>query len=221
VTGGWLSKRLGGARVRMRDVDMGVWRGSVCPQGAARPVHGPGPLLGRPLSAALLRPSAPAHLPSTVPLSVLCSQTKSGEPLRTAVFAEVLEAGKRLVERGSFSFEKVRPGHQGRLQRGGHPVLHPGTVSALRRHLGHREGRGPGFGGGLPQQQQPGYHAAHLRDARRPDESSHPGIGLRERRIRSELGKERGPGTSAVVREIPGPQVSGIRIRTTCCPSPV
>ena len=37
---------------------------------------------------------------------LVCPQIKSGEPLRTAVSAEVLEAGKRLLERGSFSFEK-------------------------------------------------------------------------------------------------------------------
>jgi len=37
---------------------------------------------------------------------LVCPQTKSGEPLRTAVSVEVLEAGKRLLERGSFSFEK-------------------------------------------------------------------------------------------------------------------
>jgi hypothetical protein len=36
----------------------------------------------------------------------VCPQTKSGEPLLTAVSAEVLEAGKRLLEQGSFSFEK-------------------------------------------------------------------------------------------------------------------
>ncbi|MFY0524839.1 tyrosine-type recombinase/integrase [Archangium gephyra] len=37
---------------------------------------------------------------------LVCPQTKSGEPLRTAVSAEVLEAGKRMLARGSFSFEK-------------------------------------------------------------------------------------------------------------------
>ena len=37
---------------------------------------------------------------------LVCPQTKSGEPLRTAVSAEVLEAGKRLLERGSFGREK-------------------------------------------------------------------------------------------------------------------
>jgi len=37
---------------------------------------------------------------------LVCPQTKSGEPLRTAVSAEVLEAGKRLLERGTFGREK-------------------------------------------------------------------------------------------------------------------
>jgi len=68
---------------------------------------------------------------------LVCPQTKSGEPLHTAVSAEVLEAGKRLLERGSFSFEKYNPGHQGGLQGGEYPGLYPGTVPALRRHLDH------------------------------------------------------------------------------------
>ena len=38
---------------------------------------------------------------------LVCPQTKSSEPLRTAVSAEVLEAGKRLLARGSFSFEQM------------------------------------------------------------------------------------------------------------------
>ncbi len=37
---------------------------------------------------------------------LVCPQTKSSEPLRTAESAEVLEAGKRLLERGSFGSEK-------------------------------------------------------------------------------------------------------------------
>jgi integrase len=37
---------------------------------------------------------------------LVCPQTKSGEPLRTAVSAEVLEAGKRLLEQGTFGREK-------------------------------------------------------------------------------------------------------------------
>jgi hypothetical protein len=53
------------------------------------------------------------------------------------VSAEVLEAGKRLLERGSFSFEKYALALKRGLQGGGYPGLHPGTVPALRRHLGH------------------------------------------------------------------------------------
>ena len=37
---------------------------------------------------------------------LVCPQIKSGEPLRTAVSAEVLEAGKRLLEWGTFGREK-------------------------------------------------------------------------------------------------------------------
>lgn len=37
---------------------------------------------------------------------LVCPQTKAGEPLRTAVSAEVLDAAKRLLERGTLSPEK-------------------------------------------------------------------------------------------------------------------
>ncbi|OJH37937.1 hypothetical protein BON30_27665 [Cystobacter ferrugineus] len=37
---------------------------------------------------------------------LVCPQTKSGEPLHTAVSSEVLEAGKQLLERGTFSVKK-------------------------------------------------------------------------------------------------------------------
>ncbi|QRK08633.1 tyrosine-type recombinase/integrase [Archangium violaceum] len=57
---------------------------------------------------------------------LVCPQTKSGEPLRTAVSAEVLEAGKRLLERGSFSFEKYTLAIKGACTAAGIPPFTPG-----------------------------------------------------------------------------------------------
>lgn len=57
---------------------------------------------------------------------LVCPQTKSGEPLRTAVSAEVLEAGKRLLERGSFSFEKYTLAIKGACKAAGIPPFTPG-----------------------------------------------------------------------------------------------
>jgi len=45
-------------------------------------------------------------MPKGVSGVLVCPQTKSGEPLRAAVSAEVLEGGKRLLERGTFGREK-------------------------------------------------------------------------------------------------------------------
>ena len=53
-------------------------------------------------------------------------QTKSGEPLRTAVSAEVLEAGKRLLARGSLSFEKYGLAIKGACNAAGIPPFTPG-----------------------------------------------------------------------------------------------
>jgi integrase len=57
---------------------------------------------------------------------LVCPQTKSGEPLRTAVSAEVLEAGNRLLERGSFSFEKYGLAIKGACTAAGIPPFTPG-----------------------------------------------------------------------------------------------
>jgi hypothetical protein len=57
---------------------------------------------------------------------LVCPQTKSGEPLRTAVSAEVLKAGKRLVERGSFSFEKYCLAIKAACKAAGIPPFTPG-----------------------------------------------------------------------------------------------
>ena len=57
---------------------------------------------------------------------LVCPQTKSGEPLRTAVSSEVLEAGKRLLERGSFSSEKYVLAIKGACTAAGIPPFTPG-----------------------------------------------------------------------------------------------
>jgi hypothetical protein len=57
---------------------------------------------------------------------LVCPQTKSGDPLRTAVSAEVLEAGNRLLERGSFSFEKYTLAIKGACTAAGIPAFPPG-----------------------------------------------------------------------------------------------
>ncbi len=109
---------------------------------------------------------------------LVCPQTKSGEPLRTAVSADVLEAGKRLLERGTFGREKYGMAVNAACKAAGiPPFIHSGEVPALRCYLGHREGGSSGLGSGLPQPQEPEHHAALLRDACRPSENPHPCLG--------------------------------------------
>ncbi|MFL5345321.1 MAG: tyrosine-type recombinase/integrase [Hyalangium sp.] len=57
---------------------------------------------------------------------LVCPQTKSGEPLRTAVSAEVLEAGKRLLERGTFGREKYGMAIISACKAAGIPSFTPG-----------------------------------------------------------------------------------------------
>ncbi|HYO57443.1 tyrosine-type recombinase/integrase [Archangium sp.] len=57
---------------------------------------------------------------------LVCPRTQSGEPLRTAASAEVLEARKRLLERGSFSFEKYGLAIKGACEAAGIPPFTPG-----------------------------------------------------------------------------------------------
>jgi hypothetical protein len=80
---------------------------------------------------------------------------------------------------GLVQLREVHPGHQGGLQGGGHPSLHPGKVPALlRRHLSHRERGESGFSNGLHQPQEPDHHTALLRDARCSNEGSHLAVKL-------------------------------------------
>ncbi|WNG50324.1 hypothetical protein F0U60_43970 [Archangium minus] len=64
------------------------------PQGAARPLHRPGSLLGRPLSAALLGPSAPALTLNSAPIS----------PIRSS---GVERGGRAGVDRGVGRFKPL------------------------------------------------------------------------------------------------------------------
>jgi integrase len=57
---------------------------------------------------------------------LVCPQTKSGEPLRTAVSAGVLEAGKRLLERGTFGREKYGMAVISACKAAGIPPFTPG-----------------------------------------------------------------------------------------------
>lgn len=57
---------------------------------------------------------------------LVCPQTKSGEPLRTAVSAEALEAGKRLLERGTFGREKYGMAINAACKAAGIPPFTPG-----------------------------------------------------------------------------------------------
>ncbi|HEX8439026.1 tyrosine-type recombinase/integrase [Archangium sp.] len=57
---------------------------------------------------------------------LVCPQTKSGEPLRTAVSAEVLEAGKRLLDRGTFGREKYGIAVNAACKAAGIPSFTPG-----------------------------------------------------------------------------------------------
>ena len=66
---------------------------------------------------------------------LVCPQTKSGEPLRTAVSVEVLEAGKRLLERGSFSFEKYTLAIKGACMAAGIHTLWPSSPLSWARAL--------------------------------------------------------------------------------------
>ncbi|MBF5043182.1 tyrosine-type recombinase/integrase [Aggregicoccus sp. 17bor-14] len=57
---------------------------------------------------------------------LVCPQTKSGETLRTAVSAEVLEAGKRLRQRGTFGREKYGMAVRAACEAAGVPPFTPG-----------------------------------------------------------------------------------------------
>lgn len=101
---------------------------------------------------------------------LVCPQSKSGEPLRTAVPAEVLETGTRLLDRGTFGHEKYGMAVNAACKAAGYPTAHSRKVPAFCRHIGHRKGRGSGLGGGLTQPQVPEHYAAFLRNARFPGE---------------------------------------------------
>lgn len=57
---------------------------------------------------------------------LVCPQTKSGEPLRTAVSADVLEAGKRLLQRVIFGREKYGMAISAACKAAGIPSFTPG-----------------------------------------------------------------------------------------------